>query len=312
MMLRRAILGFIYLAAAISVPYLSPAFAAPIAEITEDPETQTLIINDAPEMKVVAISKNVIIRNRAKDVVVWGGSVTIEGSVEGDVAVIGGSVIHKEGGYIGGDVFVFGGKYESKGPGARRAEGKGTVMFGVFEEELRSFAKDPSQLLTPELNASYLVHRLLAVIFWFLVTMGAATITPGAVGRAIAGLKLSALKIVALGAGGFIVCCFALIIGIGFLPDYLSAAFGLMGFALAMLAYGFARVVIHAAIGKFLIERLFPDKKLSESLAVLIGVLISVALLSFPYVWPLAVFGFFSIGTGLILTARTSRTWKAS
>ena len=312
MKLKRTCLGFIYAAAAMAVLNLAPVFANPELEISEDFETQTLTVNDAPEMQVIAISKNVIIRNRAKDVVVWGGNVTIEGSVEGDVTAIGGSVIHREGGYIGGNVFVFGGKYEPEGVAARRAEGKSTVMLGVFEEELRGFAKDPSQLLRPEFSTSFLVQRLLSVIFWFLVTMGAATITPGAVGRAIAGLKLSALKLTAVGAGGFIISCFALIIGIGFLPDYLSAAFGLMGFALVMLAYGFGRVVVHVAIGKFVLERLFPDRRLSESLAVLVGVLISVLLLSFPYVWPLAVFLLFSIGTGLVLTARTARSWKAS
>jgi hypothetical protein len=312
MTFRRAILGCIYVVAAIAFAYLSPGFAAPTTQVTEDHETQTLIIDDAPEMKVIAISKNVIVRNRAKEVLVWGGNVTIEGNVEGDVATIGGSVFQKENGYIGGDVIVFGGTYSSESNRPLRAEGKDTVMFGMFEEELRSFAKDPSQILRPEFNSSFLVQRLLAVIFWFLVTMGAATITPGAVGRSIAGLKLSALKIAALGAGGFIAGCLLLIVGIGFLPEYLSAVVGVMGFALLMLAYGFARVVIHVAIGKFVLEYLFPERRLSESLAVLTGVFVSVAVLSFPYVWPIAVFGFFSIGTGLVLSARTARSWKAS
>jgi hypothetical protein len=308
----RSILGCIYLAAAIAVVFLSPVIGAPTAQVTEDTETQTLIVDDAPDMKVIAISKNVIIRNRAKEVLVWGGNVTIEGSVDGDVATIGGSVFQKESGFIGGDVIVFGGTYNSESSRPLRAEGKDTIMFGMFEEELRGFAKDPSQLLKPEFNTSFLAQRLLAVIFWFLVTMGAATITPGAVGRSIAGLKLSALKITAMGAGGFIACCFLLIAGIGYLPEYLSAVVGVMGFALIMLAYGLARVVIHVAVGKFVLERLFPDRRLSESLAVLCGVLVSVAILSFPYVWPIAVFGFFSVGTGLVLSARRSRSWKAA
>ena len=309
---KRAILGFIYAAAAIAVAFLTPVLAAPTAQVTEDKETQTLIVDDAPEMKVIAISKNVIVRNRAKEVLVWGGNVTIEGNVEGDVAAIGGSVLQKENGYIGGDVIVFGGTYSSESNRPLRAEGKDTVMFGMFEEELRSFAKDPTQILTPEFNTAFLVQRLLAIIFWFLVTMGAATITPGAVGRSIAGLKLSPLRITALGAGAFIACCFSLIVGVGFLPEYLSAVVGVMGFALIVLAYGFARVVVSVAIGKLVLESLFPGRRLSESLAVLTGVLISVAFLSFPYIWPIAVFGFYSLGTGLIITARNSRSWKAS
>ena len=307
---KRAISGCLYLAAAMFVAFLSPVFASP--EITEDAETQTLIIGDAPEMKVIAISKNVVIKNRAKEVLVWGGNVTIEGSVEGDVATIGGSVVQKEGGFIGGDVIVFGGSYDSESSKPLRTEGKDTVMFGMFEEELRGFAKDPTQILKPDISASFLVQRLLAVIFWFLVTMAAVTITPGAVSRAIAGLKLSALKIAALGAGGFVVSCVAVIVGLGFLPEYLSAVFGLMALALIMLAYGFGRVVFHVAVGKLLLERLFPDRRLSESLSTLSGVLISVLILSLPYIWPIALFAFFVIGTGLVLTARSGRSWKAS
>jgi hypothetical protein len=312
MKLKRALLGSIYVAAAIALAYLSPIFANPVAEFTEDGETQTLIINDAPEMKVIAISKNVIVRNRAKEVLVWGGNVTIEGSVDGDVATIGGSVIQKESGYIGGDVIVFGGSYNAESSKPLRAEGKDTVMFGMFEEELRGFAKDPSQILRPEFNTSFLVQRLLAVIFWFLITMGAATIAPGAVGRSIAGMKLSALKLTAAGAIGFVFFCFAVIAGIAFLPEYVSAAVGLMGFVLLMLAYGFGRVIVHVAVGKLVIEHLFQERRISESIAVLTGVVISVTVLSIPYVWPIAVFGFFAIGIGLVLSARTSRSWKAS
>ena len=221
-------------------------------------------------------------------------------------------MIHKEGGYIGGDVIVFGGKYETEGLKPLRAEGKDTVMFGMFEEELRGFAKDPTQLLKPELSISFFVQRLLAIMFWFLITIAAATITPGAVSRAIAGLKLSALKIAAIGAGGFILACVAVILGLSFLPEYLSAIVGLMAFALVVLAYGFGRVVLHVSIGRFLIERVFAHSRPSESISILVGVVTSITILSLPYVWPIALFAFFAIGTGLVLTAHLAHTWKAS
>lgn len=312
MTLKRATLGCIYLTLAMAVAYLSPVFAGPAPEVTEDPETQTLIIGDAPEMKVIAISKNVIVRNRAKEVLVWGGNVTIEGSVEGDVATIGGSVLQKDAGFIGGDVIVFGGSYNAESNKPLRVEGKDTVMFGMFEDELRGFANDPIRILKPDLSTSFFAQRLLAVIFWFLVTMAALTITPGAVSRAITGLRLSALKIAAIGAGGFVISCFMVILGLGFLPEYLSAVFGLMAFVLIMLAYGFSRVVFHVAIGKVVLEKLMPNHRPSESLSTLVGVFISVLILSFPYIWPIALFVFFSMGTGLVLTARSGRSWKAS
>jgi hypothetical protein len=309
---RKSLLASAYMVAAIAIAFFTPAFAAPTIEISQDPENQTLTIDDAPDMKVIAISKDVVIKKRAKEVLAWGGNIIIEGSVEGDVATIGGSVVQKEGGFIGGDVIVIGGRYETLGPSPLRTAGKNTVMFGIFEEELRGFAKDPSQMLAPKVSVSFFVQRLLAAMFWFIITIAAATITPGAVSRGIASLKLSSLKITAVGAGGFIVTCIAVIVGLGFLPEYLSAVLGSMAFVLIMLAYGFGRVVLHVSIGKFVLDRMIPDRKYSEALSILVGVLFSIVLLSFPYVWPIALFGFFSIGTGLVLTARSTRSWKAS
>src|SRR5262245_48920844 len=86
-------------------------FALPQVATSGDGETMT--IEDAPDMQVIAISKTVVVKKQAKEVLVWGGDVIIEGRVEGDVAAIGGSVIQKQNGFIGGDVIVFGGQYKS-------------------------------------------------------------------------------------------------------------------------------------------------------------------------------------------------------
>ena len=296
---------------AIAISFLVPPLVLPQSQLSEDSEQQTLTVDDAPEMKVIAISKNVVIKKHAKDVFAWGGDVTVEGIVDGDVASIGGSVIQKEGSFIGGDVIVFGGQFRSEGPNAKRVEGKNTIMFGMFEDELRSVAKNPSELVSPKLSVAFLVQRIIAILFWFLLTMAAATITPGAVGRGVAGLKLSPLKIAGIGAAGFILTCIAGVAGIGFLPDTLSAIVGLMIFVLIMLAYGFGRVVTHVLIGRYFVDRVFSGSKTAESITVLTGVLASVILLSIPYVWPIALFIFFALGTGLVLTSRTAGSWKA-
>ena len=297
---------------AVAISFLVPQFVLPQSQISEDNEQQTLTVDDAPEMKVIAISKNVVVKKHAKDVLAWGGNVVVEGTVDGDVASIGGSVIQKEGSFIGGDVIVFGGHYRSEGQNAKRVDGKNTIMFGMFEDELRSAAKDPSQLLSPTLSVAFVVQRVLAVLFWFLVTMAAATITPGAVGRGVAGLRLSPLKIAGIGAAGFVLTSVAAIAGIGFLPDSLSAIVGLMAFVLIMLAYGFGRAVTHVLIGRFVVERLFAGSRPAETITILIGVLVSVIILSIPYVWPIALFAFFALGIGLVLTGRSAASWKAS
>jgi hypothetical protein len=281
-------------------------FALP--QIATNGDGEILTIEDAPEMQVISISKTVVVKKHAKEVLVWGADVIVEGRVEGDVAAIGGSVIQKQDGFIGGDVIVFGGQYKSESLEPLRVEGKQTVMFGAFEDELRGLAQEPSQIFAPRLTFSFVIQRILSALFWFLVTFTAATIAPGAVSRASARLKLSGLKLTAIGVVAFLLSCLAVIAGMSVLPDHISPVVGLMAFVVIMLAYGFGRVVLHVYIGKLLQERIGGH---SETLAILLGVLALTIVLSIPYIWTIALFLLFSIGAGLVLTARSSTPWKA-
>ena len=312
MKMRRHLLSAASFFSALAISFLLPLLVHPQSQLSEDAGQQILSVDDAPDMKVIAISKNVVIKKHAKDVLAWGGDIIVEGTVDGDVAAIGGSVVQKEGSFIGGDVIVFGGQYRAENQTAGRVDGKNTIMFGVFEDELRGLARDPTQILSPKLTITFLVQRVLAILFWFLVTMAAATIAPGALSRGVAGLRLSGLKIAGFGAGGFVLAFIATVIGVGFLPEYLSAIVALMGFILIMLAYGFGRVVTNVLVGKYITDRFFSARKRSESVTILAGVLLNVALLSLPYVWPLALFAFFAIGTGLVVSSRSSASWKVS
>lgn len=151
----------------------------------------TIEIQDMPEMEVIAFAKTVIIRKHAKAVFVFGGDVIVEGRVEMDVGVIGGNVIQKEGAYIGGDVIAVGGAYKPEAASPLRAEGKETVVFGIFEEELRQMGQDPTQILSPHMTPAFFAQRVLSMLFWFVITIAFSTIAPGAVSRAIARTQLS-------------------------------------------------------------------------------------------------------------------------
>jgi hypothetical protein len=185
-------------------------------------------------------------------------------------------------------------------------------MFGAFEDELRSLAQEPSQIFTPRFTFSFVIQRILSALFWFIITFAASTIAPGAVSRATARLKLSGLKITAIGVAGFLLTCLAVVAGMSVLPEHISPIVGLMAFVMIMLAYGYGRVVVHVYIGKLLQERFSNSGRGSETLAILFGVLACTIMLCLPYIWTLALFALFSIGTGLVLTARSSPTWKAS
>ena len=263
-------------------------------------------------MEVIALSKTVIVRKHAKAVFVFGGDVIVEGRVETDVGVIGGNVIQREGAFIGGDVMVIGGAYRPESPTPLRTAGKETVVFGIFEEELRQMGQDPMQILSPSLTPAFFAQRVLAVLFWFIITLMFTTVAPGAVSRAIARMQLSSLKVAGFGLGGLIASIFAVIAAASLLPEYLSAIVWVMTFLLLMLAYVFGRVALQILVGKSIQKFFFPNRKHPESLAMLYGVIVWTAMLSLPYVWTFVLLTLFAAGVGLVLTARSGDGWRTS
>ncbi|MDQ3179907.1 MAG: polymer-forming cytoskeletal protein [Acidobacteriota bacterium] len=280
------------------------------SNISLSPDGKTLTVEDARENEIFSFGKTVIIKKEAKGVLVFGGDVIIEGRVEGDVAAIGGNIIQEEDGFIGGDVIVFGGTYRAKSQPPLRNEGRETVMVAMFEEELRDFSNNPTQLFSPTLTWTFLAQRILSILFWFIITLVFTTLAPGAVSRAIVRFQLSTLKVIAIGFAGFVSTTIAVIASLSFLPNYLSAIISLMGFVLLMLGYVFGRVALQVSIGKQLQKRFLPEKKQSETIAILIGVIIWTLFLSIPYLWTLALLALLSASLGLVLTARSTNGWQ--
>lgn len=271
----------------------------------------TIEIGDMPEMEVIAFSKTVIIRKHAKAVFVFGGDVIVEGRVEADVGVIGGNVVQRKEGYIGGDVIAIGGAYLPESSAPLRGPGKETVVFGIFEDELRQLGHDPTQILSPSMTPAFFAQRVLAVLFWFIVSLVFSTIAPGAVSRAIARTQLHSIKVAGYGLAGLILAVVGVIAAASVLPDYLSAIVWVMTFVLLVLAYVFGRVALQILSGKAIQRYLLPNRRHSESLAVLYGVVFWTALLSLPYVWTFVLLTLFAVGVGLVLTAR-SNGWKTA
>jgi hypothetical protein len=282
----------------------------PQTQISASHDDKTLIIEDAPEMEVFAFGKTVIVKKQAKGVLSFGGDVIVEGRVEGDVAAIGGSVMQKENAFIGGDVIVFGGTYRHESKTPQRNEAKETVMYAGYEEELRDLTQNPSQIFSPSFSLAFVAQRVLSMLFWFVISLGLTTLAPGAVSRAVARFQLSTLKIFAAGFAAFLLTTVTIIVSLSFLPNYLSAIFGLMAFVLLMLAYVFGRVAMQVSVGKILQKQFVGDRSRSETLAIFIGVFVWTVLLSIPYVWTFALIALFAAGIGLVLTGRTATTWQ--
>ncbi len=278
-------------------------------EISTSDDQTTVTVNDAPEQEVYVIGKSVIVKKAAKGVLAIGGDVTVEGRIDGDVATIGGNVIQKDGSYIGGDIIVFGGAYKPESENPFREPGKKTVMFGVLEEQLRDFGQNPSQIFSPSFSLSFLAQRLLVALLWFIISVVMTTIAPGAVGRAVARIKLSPLKVCALGSVVFVLISGA-IVGGALYPTFLGATVGLMGVLILLLGYVFGRVSLQVSLGKLVQKHFLSENNRSETLATLIGVLFWTLLLSLPYIWLIALFTVFAFGIGLILTGRSPAKWK--
>lgn len=287
---------------------IAAVFGSAQVQVTGSPDAEILEIDDAPEMQVISFGKTVIVKQRAKAVLSFGGDVVVQGNIAEDVGVFGGNVKQEAGSYIGGDVIVFGGTYLPDITGSGRVDGKKTIVYGVLEKELRDIGRDPTQLFAPAWTPMFLAQRLLSMIFWFTVSMLLITIAPGAFSRASSRLRLKPSTIAIFGLAGIFAAFLAVALSELLLPAYLAAFGQLMSFALLLLAYLYGRVTLQATIGRLFQKHFLPRFGQNETLAMFIGVFIWTVLLSIPYFWPVAVLALFVTGVGLSLTARNSVT----
>ena len=296
--------GFVFiLLAAFSI------YAGPTVNLSQ-PDDNTLVIEDAPDMELISFGKTVIIKKQVKEVLSVGGNVIIEGTVSGDVGAVGGNITQKENAFIGGDVTVLGGNYTAESKTPLRNAGKETVVLAIFEEQIRDLAQNPSRLFSPNMSWSFLAQRVLSVLFWFIISLALTTISPGAVSRGVARFRLSTLKVFAVGSFGFVITVIAVAMGISFLPTYLSTIVGLMALILLLLSYVFGRVTLQMIVGRMLQKHILPDKMQSETIALLIGVIVWSIFLSIPYLLVIAFLTLFAASVGLVLTAGGSSWHK--
>lgn len=260
---------------------------------------------------VIVFRKSVVVRGAVQQgVISIGGDVVVEGRVEGDVASIGGDVIQRKGAFIGGDVMVLGGMYQPEPGAEKRNPQSATIMYTGFEQELREILHDPASILTPRFSAGYVGQRLLAVLFWFIVSLALTAVTPGAVSRAAARLQLTSVRVALIGFVSALIIFFGIPVAVNLLPTIIGALLGVMSVLLLIVAYLFGRVIIHAATGRWLERHILPEGKRSETVALALGALFWTLMLSLPYVWPAVVAGLLITSLGLALTARYRIGWR--
>lgn len=281
------------------------------ASVIQPVEKAPVVVEGAQSGDIIVFKRSVVVRGKVEQgVLSIGGDVVVEGRVEGDVASIGGNVIQRSGSYIGGDVMVLGGLYQREENAQARQPGSATIMYTGFDQEVRELLYDPASFLAPRFSAGYIGWRLLALLFWFIVSLALTAVTPEAVGRAAARLQLTSLRVAFIGVISTFTIVFGVSLAARFLPSLIGVLLCITAVLLLVLAYLFGRVVIHAATGRWLERRLLPEGKRSETIALLIGSLFWTLLLSLPYVWPTVVAGLLITSLGLALTARYRTGWR--
>lgn len=278
------------------------------APISDEP----YVVDGVSDTMAYGVGRSLKITGTVKNgAIALGGDVIVQGTVEGDVASIGGSVIQLEGGRIGGDVIVIGGAYRPHNQLSGQEKPRAIVYAG-YEQELRGMFRNPTELIGPQWSPAYIGLRILAVLFWFVVSLVLTAIIPTIISEGVTRLQLTTLRVAVIGFFG------AAVIGIGvpfslhYLPHPLSAIIGLLAFFLIIGASVFGRVVIYAATGRWLQRKLLPGSKNSESVALLLGTFVWTALSSLPYIWPFVVAVVIVISLGLALTVRYRLGWQRS
>ena len=170
--------------------------------------------------------------------------------------------------------------------------------------------RNPKDLLAPQWSPRSIGFRILAILFWFIVSLALTAAMPGTISRGIARLQLTSLRVAFIGCLGVVAIGPGAILALRYLPTPISALVGLMALLLVLIAGLFGRVMIYAATGRWLQRILLKQSKNSEAVALLLGTTVWIMLSSLPYVWPFVVAVVWVLSLGLALTARYRVGWK--
>jgi hypothetical protein len=275
------------------------------------PADSPLVVEGVSNTIVYAVGHSLRINGAARNgAFALGGDVIVQGTVEGDVAAVGGSVIQLSGARIYGDVMVIGGSYQHLDAKPLRSANPQTFMFAGYEQELRNMVRNPKDLLAPHWSARSIGLRILAILFWFIISLALTAAMPGTISRGIARLQLTSLRVAIIGVIGVVAIGPGAILSLRYLPTPISALVGLMALLLILIAGLFGRVMIYAATGRWLQRHLLKQNKNSEAVALLLGTVVWIMLSSLPYLWPFVVAVVWVLSLGLALTARYRVGWR--
>ncbi|HQR40729.1 MAG TPA: polymer-forming cytoskeletal protein [Blastocatellia bacterium] len=290
----------------VSIAALAFGWLAVTALVSSNEPSPPFVVaqNDEIQEDLVVTGRSVEIVGHVRGgVLALGGDVTISGSVDGDVAAIGGSVIQQAKSHISGDVLIVGGHYEHAGDIDCRGTGTETVVLAGSGQSLREFFANPTrELLIPHIDRNYLGWRLAAALSSFLIALLFVAVAPRLISRASERLASDSLRIAAIGLVGTIAGILIVSLALITLPAPFAAI--ISGFLLVALVVVqlFGRVVAYFLVGRWLQKNMLGNRSRSQTVALLLGVLVLAFLSSLPVLGALLVFATFILSIGIILT----------
>src|SRR6266699_5346883 len=200
-------------------------------------DPQARVIDGVVNATVFGMGQSIRITGTVKEgAMAFGGDVIVEGAVDGDVAAIGGSVIQREGSRIGGDVIVLGGIYHHGKAAPGRDPQSVTIMYAGYENELRHVMREPFSLLHPRLTPAFLGMRLLAILFWLIISLALTAVMPNTVSRAVARLQLTSLRVALIGLLGSIAITIGVVACLLVFPEIVGAVISILALLLVLVA----------------------------------------------------------------------------
>jgi len=258
---------------------------------------------------VISISNPVIIDGKAtQGVFAAGTTLTITGTVTGDVAVIGGNLILKENGLINGNVILVGSAQDIS-PSAR-IEGK-LFTTPFMEKEIRKIFNDPASFLfSYEYDFMFIAKRIFSSLLLFILSIIILKLFPAHVSFASSRLKRDLGYTLSMGIVGITGILVLLLISLALCMFLIGIPIFLLLLLFLLSAWLFGIAVIFLLVGESIL-RWTRVKNKSTILALMAAIVIWTGIKFLPGISLLVHILTVILSVGITLTTRfgTGTPW---
>jgi hypothetical protein len=202
---------------------------------------------------VVSISNPVVIRGHAEQGVFTAGApLTISGTVEGDVAVIGGELHLQGNALIRGNVFLVG-STQQVSPGAK-IEGKLLTVPFLGEETHTIFTNPAQYIFSYQYDFSFIATRIFASLFLFLLSLATVKLFPAHVGFACGRMKQEPGYTAGMGVLGLTGFLVLFLVSLALCLVLIGIPILILLIAFIMVAWIFGMVTLFCTVGDWVLR----------------------------------------------------------